>query len=73
MDISGQDIMTSDKVTLRMNAVLSYRVKDALRSVSSTEDSTQTLYRESQLALRAVIGTYDLDTLLTEKEKVSEI
>lgn len=69
MDITGQEIMTADKVTLRMNAVLSYRVADALKYVSASEDSRQAVYREAQLALRAVIGTYSLDDLLSDKEK----
>lgn len=72
LDVSGQEIMTSDKVTLRMNAVFSYRVKDALTYVSVAEESRQTLYREAQLALRSVVGTYSLDTLLSDKEKVAD-
>ncbi len=72
LDVSGQEIMTSDKVTLRMNAAITYRVADALKSVSVVDDSKQALYREAQLALRAVIGTFDLDTLLGEKEKVAK-
>jgi regulator of protease activity HflC (stomatin/prohibitin superfamily) len=72
LDVSGQEIMTSDKVTLRMNAVITYRVVDALKSVSVVDDSKQALYREAQLALRAVIGTFDLDTLLSDKEKVAK-
>ena len=72
LDVSGQEIMTSDKVTLRINAVFSYRVKDALTYVSAAEESRQTLYREAQLALRSVVGTYCLDTLLSDKEKVAD-
>ena len=72
LDISGQEIMTSDKVTLRMNSVITYRVVDALKSVSVVDDSKQAVYREAQLALRAVVGTFDLDTLLSDKEKVAE-
>jgi len=72
LDVSGQEIMTSDKVTLRMNAVVNYRVVDALKSVSETDDCKQVIYREAQLSLRAVIGDYDLDTLLTDKEKVAK-
>ncbi len=72
LDVAGQEIMTSDKVTLRMNAVFSYRVKDALTYVSAAEESRQTLYREAQLALRSVVGTYSLDSLLSEKEKVAD-
>jgi regulator of protease activity HflC (stomatin/prohibitin superfamily) len=72
LDVSGQEIMTSDKVTLRMNAVITYRVVDALKSVSVVDDSKQAVYREAQLALRAVIGTFDLDKLLSDKEKVAK-
>lgn len=70
LDVSGQEIMTSDKVTLRMNAILSYRVDDALRYVSVSCESKQSLYREAQLTLRAVVGAYSLDAILTEKEKI---
>lgn len=62
LDVSGQEIMTSDKVTWRMNAVITCRIVDALKSVSVVDDSKQALYREAQLALRAVIGTFDLAT-----------
>jgi len=71
-DISGQEIMTADKVTLRINAVVTYRVKDAKASIMAAEDSRQALYREAQLALRAAIGTYALDDLLSDKEAVAE-
>jgi len=72
LDVSGQEIMTSDKVTLRMNAMMTYRVVDALKSVSVVDDSKQAAYREAQLALRAVVGTFDLDTLLSDKEKMAK-
>jgi regulator of protease activity HflC (stomatin/prohibitin superfamily) len=71
LDISGQDIMTADKVTLRLNAVLTWRVTDALKSVSITDDASQALYREAQLALRAAIGGRELDALLGDKESVA--
>ena len=70
-DVAGQDIMTADKVTLRMNAVVTYRIVDARASVSTVEDVRQTLYREAQLALRAVVGARELDTFLTEKDGVA--
>jgi regulator of protease activity HflC (stomatin/prohibitin superfamily) len=70
-DISGQEIMTADKVTLRMNAVMSYRIVDAHKAVTAADDVRQTLYRETQLALRAVIGARDLDAFLTDKDEVA--
>jgi regulator of protease activity HflC (stomatin/prohibitin superfamily) len=71
LDVSGQEIMTADKVTLRLNAVVTYRVTDARRAVCATEDAKQALYREAQLALRAVVGARDLDTLLADKDVIA--
>jgi regulator of protease activity HflC (stomatin/prohibitin superfamily) len=71
-DVAGQEIMTADKVTLRMNAVATYRVTDALKAVTTMDDYRQALYREAQLALRAVIGARELDALLVEKDAVSK-
>ena len=70
-DVAGQDIMTADKVTLRMNAVVTYRVIDARAAVSTVDDVRQALYREAQLALRAVVGARELDTFLMEKDGVA--
>lgn len=69
-EVAGQEIMTSDKVTLRVNLIVSYRVVDPLLAVSTVADHAQTVYRESQLALRAAIGTRTLDALLADKESV---
>lgn len=71
LDVAGQEIMTSDKVTLRLNLVVSYKVADAIKVLTAVSDYTQALYRESQLALRAAIGTRSLDQLLADKESVS--
>ncbi len=71
-DISGQDIMTRDKVTLRVNLLVTYRVRDAVRAVTSTGDYGATLYREAQLALRAAVGGRTLEQLLTGKETVGD-
>jgi hypothetical protein len=70
VDISGQEIMTHDKVTLRINAVLNYRIKDAVKVVYASDDIAQTLYRDAQLALRAVVGTKELDHFLAAKDEV---
>lgn len=71
VDISGQDIITADKVTLRLNAVVTYRIADARKAVSATEDVRQALYREAQLALRAVVGARELDAFLVDKDEVA--
>lgn len=72
LDISGQEMMTADKVTLRLNAGVTYRVVDARQAVSVVDDVLQALYREAQLALRAVIGGRELDGFLTDKDAVVE-
>jgi regulator of protease activity HflC (stomatin/prohibitin superfamily) len=71
VDIGGQEIMTADKVTLRVNAVVTYRIANARQAVSSTDDARQALYRETQLALRAAIGARELDVFLTDKDAVA--
>jgi regulator of protease activity HflC (stomatin/prohibitin superfamily) len=71
LDLAGQDIMTADKVTLRLNAVITYRVVDARKSVCAVEDARQALYRDAQLALRAVVGTRELDAFLNDKDAVA--
>ncbi len=72
IDVSGQDIMTADKVTLRLNAVVTFRIADARKGVSQTDDVRQALYRDVQLVLRALVGTRELDNFLMEKDAVAK-
>ena len=71
VDIAGQEIMTADKVTLRLNAVVTFKVADPLKAVTIVDDYRQALYREAQLALRGTIGTRELDALLSDKDAVA--
>ncbi len=70
-DVAGQEIMTRDKVTLRVNLLVAYQVVDSLLAVTVVSDHAQALYREAQLFLRAAVGTRTLDALLADKESVS--
>lgn len=70
VDVSGQEIMTADKVSLRVNLLVSFRVADAVKAVTSVEDYEQALYREAQLALREAVGGRTLDKLLADKDAV---
>jgi regulator of protease activity HflC (stomatin/prohibitin superfamily) len=54
-----------------MNAVVTFKVVDALKAVTVVEDHRQALYREAQLALRAVVGARMLEALLGEKDAVA--
>src|SRR5207247_2199542 len=69
-DVAGQEIMTADKVTLRVNLLVTYQVADAQRAVTAVADFNQALYREAQLVLRAAVGGKTLDALLSDKESV---
>jgi regulator of protease activity HflC (stomatin/prohibitin superfamily) len=72
LEVAGQEIMTHDKVTLRLNAVATWRVSDALKTSTVVEDVGQALYREAQLAVRAIIGARELDALLAAKHEVAD-
>jgi regulator of protease activity HflC (stomatin/prohibitin superfamily) len=72
VDVGGQEIMTADKVTLRLNAVVTYKVVDARKAVSQTDDVRQALYRDTQLVLRGVVGARELDVFLTDKDAVAK-
>jgi regulator of protease activity HflC (stomatin/prohibitin superfamily) len=71
LDVAGQEIMTSDKVTLRVNLAVTYQVADALKATLVVTDFSASLYREAQFVLRASVGTRSLDQLLADKEVIS--
>jgi regulator of protease activity HflC (stomatin/prohibitin superfamily) len=71
MDVPPQDVITKDNVTVKVNAVLYFRVIDPLKSVIDVQDY---LYATSQLAqttLRSVLGQVPLDDLLSERDKLN--
>ena len=71
MDVPPQDVITRDNVTVKVNAVLYFRVMNPLKSVVEVQDY---LYATSQLAqttLRSVLGQVALDDLLSEREKLN--
>jgi regulator of protease activity HflC (stomatin/prohibitin superfamily) len=67
MEVSGQEILTRDKVSLRVNLVALYRISDPVRAKTAVADVRAYVYRELQLGLRQVIGTRTLDALLADK------
>jgi regulator of protease activity HflC (stomatin/prohibitin superfamily) len=71
MDVPPQDVITRDNVSVKVNAVVYFRVVDSERAVIQVEDF---LYATSQLAqttLRSVCGEVELDELLSEREKIN--
>jgi regulator of protease activity HflC (stomatin/prohibitin superfamily) len=67
MEVSGQDILTKDKVPLRLNLTAGYRISDPLQASNSLADITGFLYKELQFALRGAVGERTLDGLLEDK------
>lgn len=70
VDVSGQEIISADKVSLRVNLAVNWKVTNVLASATKVVDVGQALYREAQLALRAAVGTRTLDQLLEAKDAV---
>ena len=72
MEVNGQEILTKDRVGLRINLSALWQVKDAQLVKSSLVDHKDYLYRELQLALRSVVSTQTLDELLAEKNLLNQ-
>ncbi len=72
MDITGQEILTADKVSLRINFVCNYRITDYVKIVTEIDDFAEQIHVAAQLALREYVGKYKLDEILENKEQMSE-
>jgi regulator of protease activity HflC (stomatin/prohibitin superfamily) len=71
IEVSGQDMLTKDKVSIRVNLAASYRVVDPVQALRSLSDVQGELYRTAQLALRQAVGERTLDELLESKEALN--
>lgn len=72
IEVAGQEILTKDKVPLRVNLNAGYRVTDVLMAFAKQAKSVDYLYKELQFALRAAIGTRTLDELLENKVMIDQ-
>ncbi len=72
MDVPQQDVISRDNVTVRVNAVLYYRVVDAEKSIIQVENYNNATSQLAQTTLRSVLGQHDLDQMLSEREKLNE-
>lgn len=73
LDVAGQEILTRDKVSLRVNLTASYRVSDALTAFAKQAKPVDFLYKELQFGLRAAVGTRTLDELLENKTVIDDV
>jgi regulator of protease activity HflC (stomatin/prohibitin superfamily) len=67
MEVAGQEILTRDKVSLRLNLTALWQVTDAVKARSVVSNAADYVYKELQLALREAVGSRTLDELLTDK------
>ena len=72
LEVGGQEILTKDKVSLRINLTANYQFTDALKAAKAAKDPLDFLYKELQFGLRAAVGTRTLDALLEEKGAVDQ-
>jgi len=73
LDIAPQDTITKDNVSVRVNAVVYFRVSDPTKAVIEIEDYYFATSQLAQTTLRSVIGQSELDELLAERERINEI
>ncbi len=71
-DVPSQDVITRDNVSIKVNAVIYFRVLDPEKAIVEVEDFLQATYQLAQTSLRSVLGQVELDDLLTNREKINE-
>lgn len=71
MDVPPQDVITRDNVTVKVNAVIYFRVMDPAKAIVEVEDYLYATSQIGQTTLRSVLGQADLDGLLGEREKLN--
>ena len=71
VDVPEQDAITKDNVSVRINAVIYYKVFDAAKAILEVENFKYAVSQLAQTTMRNVVGAVSLDELLTEREKLS--
>ena len=71
LDVPSQDVISHDNVSVKVNAVLYYRVVDADKAVIRIENFQQATSQLAQTTLRSVLGKHNLDEMLAERDKLN--
>jgi regulator of protease activity HflC (stomatin/prohibitin superfamily) len=71
MDVPPQDVITKDNVSVKVNAVVYFRVMDPSKAITEVEDYMYATSQLAQTTLRSVLGEGELDDLLTNREKIN--
>ena len=72
VDVPSQEVITKDNVTIKVDAVVYFRVVDAAKAVLETSNYIYATSQFAQAALRDVVGNVDMDSLLSQREEVSQ-
>jgi regulator of protease activity HflC (stomatin/prohibitin superfamily) len=72
LDIPSQEAITSDNVTVKVNAVAYFRVLDPISAIVQVEDYRRATWQIAQTTLRSVLGQSELDELLSQREKINQ-
>ena len=72
LNVQGQEILTQDKVSLRINFVCNYKLADIVKVVTEIDDYEEQIRITAQMALRDYVGKHKLDEILDNKEEISE-
>jgi regulator of protease activity HflC (stomatin/prohibitin superfamily) len=70
LDVTGQEMLTKDRVTIRVNISAEYQVVDPVKAVTAVKDFSDTFYRSLQYAFRKALGALTLDQILEQKVTV---
>lgn len=71
LDVPPQDVVTKDNISVKVNAVTYFRVSDPQKAILEVEDYLYATSQIAQTTLRSVLGEYELDDLLGEREKIN--
>lgn len=70
LDISGQEILTADKISLRLNFTCNYKITDPIKAIGEIKDLKTQPYSFVQLIIREFVGRYRFDELLKQKDRI---
>jgi regulator of protease activity HflC (stomatin/prohibitin superfamily) len=72
MDVPPQDIITKDNVTMKVNAVIYFRVIDPNKAITEVQDYVYNTSQLAQTTLRSILGSVEVDQLLADREKIND-
>ena len=73
LDVPPQDVMTKDNVSVKVNAVVYFRVMDPVKAIVQVENFLYATSQEAQTTLRSILGQAHLDELLSERERLGQM